>query len=85
MARPSERNRQVIRQWEILRLLEEQPSSAMQLVGAVGDASVTIRTIFRDLEGLQAAGFPLYAEQDDDGVARWRTLTKGLIPARRAA
>lgn len=85
MAKPCERCKMVVRQWEILKYLEQQHASLDQLVGAVGDRAVTTRTIRRDLEALQAGGFPLYNERDDDGITRWRTTTKGLIPTRRAA
>jgi len=84
MAKPTERNCQVIRQWEILRLLEERPRSASELASHVGDAGVTVRTIYRDLPALEAARFPIYSEKDVDGVVRWRLLTKGVTPARRA-
>jgi predicted DNA-binding transcriptional regulator YafY len=85
MARPTERNRQVIRQWEILRLLEERPRSLGELASRVGDSGVTQRTVRPDLEALEAARFPIYSEKDDDGIMRWRLLVKGLTPARRAA
>lgn len=29
--------------------------------------------------------FVLYSERHEDGCVRWRLLTKGLAPARRAA
>jgi len=66
------RNRQVVRQWRLLRLVE---SSRMGKTGAELHRAVaeygSVRTVYRDLEALQGAGFPLY--QDDEG--RWRLLT----------
>ncbi len=62
------RNAEVIRQWSILRDLE----AARRLT--IGDLAqrtgVTTRTIRRDLEALQSAGFPLYDELDD-GKRYW--------------
>ena len=83
--RTTERNRQVVRQWEVLSLLEGRPRSLGEMAAAVGDAGVTTRTIRRDLEALEAAQFPVYNETDDDGIIRWRLLSKGVTPARRAA
>lgn len=85
MARPSERNRQVIRQWELLQQLEERPRTLNELAAAVGVEGTTTRTIRRDLEALEGAGFAIYDDVDDEGVRRWQLLTKGVTPARRAA
>lgn len=78
----TERNRQVIRQWEVLQQLEGGPKTLNELASAVGDGGVTTRTIRRDLEALEAARFPIYQEQYDDGTRRWLLLTKGVTPAR---
>ncbi|HZT75505.1 MAG TPA: HTH domain-containing protein [Vicinamibacterales bacterium] len=75
----------VVRQWEVLQQLEAGPKSLDQLAGAVGDGGVTTRTIRRDLEALQAAGFPLYNDRDEDNVVRWRLARRGVTPARKAA
>jgi predicted DNA-binding transcriptional regulator YafY len=80
-----ERNRQVVRQWEILRLLEDRGRALDELAGAVGDRGVTTRTIRRDLAALEAAGFPIFDDVDDDGARRWQLLSKGCTPMRRAA
>jgi predicted DNA-binding transcriptional regulator YafY len=85
MAKPSDRGKTVIRQWEILNALEEGPRTIVELAGSVGDGGVTTRTIRRDIEVLEAARFPLYKQKDGNGVVRWRLLTKGVTPARRAA
>lgn len=85
MATPTERNRQVVRQWEILELLGERSRSIGELAAKVGDGGVTTRTVRRDLEALETARFPLFSDKDDDGVVRWRLLSKGMTPARRAA
>lgn len=83
--KPSERGKTFVRQWEILDILERRPRSIGELAGAVGDGGVTTRTIRRDFEVLEAARFPVYNEKDEDGVVRWRLLTTGVTPARRAS
>jgi predicted DNA-binding transcriptional regulator YafY len=54
------RNAEVIRQWSILRDLES--SQRLTIDDMASRTRVTTRTIRRDLEALQAAGFPLYDE-----------------------
>ena len=65
------RGNQLLRQWRLLKALESSRFglSVAQLHEEVQDLGGS-RTVYRDLEALQAAGFPLY--QDDDG--RWRIL-----------
>jgi predicted DNA-binding transcriptional regulator YafY len=65
------RGNQLIRQWRLLRALESSRlgRSVADLQEAVAELG-SLRTVYRDLEALQGAGFPLY--QDDDG--RWRLL-----------
>src|SRR5512132_3070690 len=54
------RNAEVIRQWTILRDLE---SSRRATIDDLAERTgVSTRTVRRDLEALQAAGFPLYDE-----------------------
>lgn len=85
MAKPSERCKMVIRQWEILKHLEERPATLGELAEA-SDPRVCERVIRRDIEALQAARFPLYSERTDvDRRVRWHLMTKGVTPARRAA
>jgi predicted DNA-binding transcriptional regulator YafY len=62
------RNAEVIRQWSILRDLESSRRATIdELATRTG---VTTRTIRRDLEALQAAGFPLFDELHD-GKKYW--------------
>src|SRR5512138_3005539 len=58
------RNAEVIRQWSILRDLEA--SRRLTIDDLADRTGVTTRTIRRDLEALQAAGFPLYDEVHDN-------------------
>lgn len=70
----SGRNGQVIRQWRILRAL-----SVCRRGVTVGELSrvhgVHWRTIARDLEALQASGFPLVDVEQEDGPPRWRCVS----------
>jgi len=62
------RNAEVIRQWSILRDLE---SSRRVTIDELAERTgVTTRTIRRDLEALQSAGFPIFDEQID-GKRYW--------------
>jgi predicted DNA-binding transcriptional regulator YafY len=66
------RNAEVTRQWKILRTLDTQrlgktvDALALQL-------NVHKRTIWRDMEALQAAGFPLTSEPDGRRT-RWKLI-----------
>ena len=62
------RNAEVIRQWSILRDLEA--SRRLTIDDLAKRTGVTTRTIRRDLEALQASGFPLFDEQID-GKRYW--------------
>jgi predicted DNA-binding transcriptional regulator YafY len=65
------RNAEVIRQWKILKTIEAgRWTSAAELAAEHG---VTERTIRRDLEALQEAGFPLYDDRVD-GKKVWRLV-----------
>lgn len=62
------RNAEVIRQWTILRDLES--SRRLTIDELAERTGVTTRTIRRDLEALQSAGFPLY-DETHDGRRYW--------------
>ena len=65
------RNAEVIRQWRILKRIEAgRYTTAQDLADEHG---VTERTIRRDIEALQEAGFPLYDERTD-GRKVWRLV-----------
>ena len=82
MAKPSARNRMIVRTWTVLHLITERPRTLDELAG---ELSVTTRTIRRDIEALEEAGFPLFNECHDDGRVRWHTLNPRSTPTRRAA
>jgi len=65
------RNAEVIRQWKILKTIEAGRWTSTAALA--GDHGVTERTIRRDLEALQEAGFPLYDDRQD-GKKVWRLI-----------
>lgn len=69
------RNDQVIRQWHLLRLLESPGGVTLDELKARLPADYVrhLRTIRRDLEALEASGFPLMNERVD-GQVRWRLM-----------
>jgi len=69
------RNAEVIRQWTILRDLEA--SRRLTIDDLAGRTGVTTRTIRRDLEALQASGFPLFDELID-GKRYWTLEAKAF-------
>jgi predicted DNA-binding transcriptional regulator YafY len=77
------RNDQITRQWYLLRRLENShPLTLPELVDSVpDDYPRNARTVRRDLEALEAVGFPLVTERHN-GQTRWR-LIEGFrdIPA----
>ena len=65
------RNAEVIRQWKILKTIE---AGRYTTAGDLADEhDVTERTIRRDIEALQEAGFPLYDDRVD-GRKVWRLV-----------
>lgn len=69
------RNDQVTRQWMILKKLESVRGATLQELAAAlpEDYSRHLRTLRRDLEALEAAGFPLFTEPVN-GRTRWRLM-----------
>lgn len=63
------RGDQLARQWKIIQLLlaSRQGRSVSRIATAL---ACHPRTVYRDLEALQAAGFPLYT-QTDEGKNKW--------------
>jgi len=69
---PAPRCRALIRTWDVLQSLDGHGRTIAELADATG---VTQRTIRRDLEVMQAAGFPLIDEKSDyEASKRWRLL-----------
>jgi predicted DNA-binding transcriptional regulator YafY len=67
------RNAEVIRQWTILREIARARGSGATIDELASLCSVTTRTIRRDLQALEEAGFPLFDDRaGDDGRTRWK-------------
>jgi len=66
------RNAEVIRQWAILREIEHARAAGVTIDELAALCDVTTRTIRRDLQALEEAGFPLFDDKGrDDGKTRW--------------
>ena len=66
------RNAEVIRQWTILREIERSRGTGVTIDDLAVRCEVTTRTIRRDLQALEEAGFPVYDDRSrDDGKTRW--------------
>jgi predicted DNA-binding transcriptional regulator YafY len=75
------RGDQLARQWRVIRAIEASPNGLT--VAEIANREETgIRTIYRDLEALQSAGFPLYTEKVEQ-ANRWTFIDtyKFKIPA----
>lgn len=69
------RNDQVTRQWHLLRRLESSRGATLQELAdsLPDDFPKHLRTLRRDLEALEAAGFPLVTERAG-GRTRWKLI-----------
>lgn len=65
------RGDQLLRQWNLLRMLQSR-GEGVTLRDLAAEFDVTERTIQRDLEMLQEAGFPVEHEADETGRRHWR-------------
>ncbi len=63
------RGDQLARQWRVLRRIEAS-SNGLTVAELAAREEVSLRTAYRDLEALQAAGFPLYTEKMER-AQRW--------------
>ncbi len=66
------RGEQLARQWTIIQSLQTDLNgkTVSELAGVL---DCHTRTVYRDLEALQLAGFPIYTDREE-GPARWRLL-----------
>lgn len=53
---------QLARQWRVLRLIEAS-QAGLSVAEITEETGISLRTVYRDLEALQEAGFPLYSER----------------------
>ncbi len=69
------RNAEVIRQWKILRAVESA-RAGITIHQLARDADVTTRTIRRDLQALQEAGFAIFDEGEENETKKWKLDTQ---------
>src|SRR6185295_2164089 len=63
---------EVVRQWTVLREIERARVAGVTIDDLASLCGVTTRTIRRDLQALEEAGFPIYDDKSrDDGRTRW--------------
>ena len=66
------RNAEVIRQWTMLREIERSRTTGVTIDDLAALCGVTTRTIRRDLQALEEAGFPIFDDRSrEDGRTRW--------------
>ena len=76
------RNAEVIRQWTILREIERARAGGVTIDTLATLCEVTTRTIRRDLQALEEAGFPIYDDRSHDAHCGFVGAAAG-IRARR--
>lgn len=69
------RNAEVIRQWQILRAVESA-RAGVTIHQLATNADVTTRTIRRDLQALQEAGFAIFDEGEENETKKWKLDTQ---------
>jgi predicted DNA-binding transcriptional regulator YafY len=71
---------QITRQWGIIKLLEDR-KQGLSVAEIASHLDANQRTVYRDIDDLAIAGFPLYSEQVD-GVNRWKLIegSKSKLP-----
>ena len=73
------RNAEIIRQWTILREIERARTSGVTIDELASRCGVTTRTIRRDLQALEEAGFRLFDDRSgDDGRSRCHIYGQGF-------
>ncbi|MDQ7783246.1 MAG: transcriptional regulator [Desulfomonilaceae bacterium] len=74
------RGNQITRQWAIIRLLEGC-TRGLSVAEIASHLEAGVRTVYRDIDHLQAAGFPLYSDTGD-GAQRWKLMdgSKSSLP-----
>ncbi|MFX0196318.1 MAG: helix-turn-helix transcriptional regulator [Candidatus Hodarchaeota archaeon] len=66
------RGDQLSRQWRIIQSLEANPHG-VTIRRLADDEECSIRTVYRDMDALQAAGFPIYSE-NVNGTVRYMLM-----------
>jgi predicted DNA-binding transcriptional regulator YafY len=64
------RGSQLARQWKIIKLMESR-KRGISAADISNELEAPVRTIYRDLESIQEAGFPVFNERID-GQSLWK-------------
>jgi predicted DNA-binding transcriptional regulator YafY len=74
------RGDQIARQWKTIKLLEGR-KHGLTVAEIASNLDEKTRNVYRDLDDLQAAGFPLHSDPDDRGQ-RWKLMdgSKSNVP-----
>ena len=78
--KPARKYSQAARLHDVIRILEARYGATVDELAA--ECEVTRRTVYRDLEAITAAGYPLVPERQGDGTVLYRFVTgfKNLPP-----
>ena len=71
------RGTQLARQCKIIRILESR-KTGITINDLASQLDVPVRSVYRDLEAIQEAGFPLYSERDGKSSV-WKMPTRTTI------
>ena len=71
--KPAKKYSQAARLHDVIRILEARYGASVDELAE--ECRVTRRTIFRDLQAIRDAGYPLVSERDVDGRALYRFIT----------
>ena len=71
--KPARKYSQAARLHDVIRILEARYGATVDELAA--ECEVTRRTVYRDLDAITAAGYPLVPERQDDGTVLYRFVT----------
>ena len=71
--KPAKKYSQAARLHDVIRILEARYGATVDEIAE--EAHVTRRTVYRDLDAIRDAGYPLISEKEPDGRTLYRFLT----------
>lgn len=71
--KPAKKYSQAARLHDVIRILEARYGATVDEIAE--EANVTRRTVYRDLDAIRDAGYPLVSERESDGRTLYRFLT----------
>ena len=73
MSKPAKKYSQAARLHDVIRILEARYGASVEDLAE--ECRVTPRTVFRDLQAIRDAGYPLVSERESDGRVLYRFIT----------